>query len=166
MTETESTDLTTTRAGPTYWTEFDRWFDDLPMRLAEAWGAPFGPFESPVRTAPGALGRRVPRLDVADLGPSYAITAEVPGIPKDRLDIRVRGASVEIRGDVTETKEEKEPEFLHRERRVRGFYRALELPEPVIGQDAKARLVDGILHLELPKEHPAPSPAEVRLRVE
>ncbi|HYA54299.1 MAG TPA: Hsp20/alpha crystallin family protein, partial [Thermoplasmata archaeon] len=62
--------------------------------------------------------------------------------------------------------EQKEEHYLHRERTFAGFYRAFELPEPVVAAQAKAKVVNGVLELELPKESPTPSPEEVKVSVE
>jgi HSP20 family protein len=147
------------------WTDFDRAFDAMRARLAEVFGiepfgTPFSPGESP-----GAAVFRPARTDVSDTGKAYRIVAEIPGIPKDKLDIRVRGSSVEIRGESAEEKEENGTEYVHRERSYAGYYRSLELPEPVVATDATAKVENGLLELELPKQTPTPSPAEVKVAV-
>jgi HSP20 family protein len=118
------------------------------------------------RRAPVNGGVRPARTDIVDTGSSYKVTAEVPGIPKEKLEIRVHGNSVEIRSEDDRKVEEPRGEYLHRERTYQGFYRAVELPEPVVAEKATAKVVDGVLELELPKQKPTPSPAEVRVPVE
>jgi len=141
------------------WTAIDRAFDAVRRRFAESFGIlPLGPFEL-------ESGLRSPRTDVADTGPSYRVVAEIPGIPKEKLDVRVRGATVEIRGESGTDTEEKEEHYLHRERTYSGYYRVLELPEPVVGTDAKAKVVDGLLELDLPKQNPTPSEEGVKVAV-
>jgi HSP20 family protein len=140
-------------------TEIDRALDAMWCRFAESLGiVPVGSFEPEV-------GLRPPRMDVTDTGPSYRVVAEIPGIPKEKLDIRVRGAQVEIRGENGSDTEEKEKHYLRRERTHVGYYRALELPEPVVSAEAHATVVDGVLELELPKQHPTPSEEEVKVSV-
>ncbi len=147
------------------WTELDRQLDAMRSRFFDAWGiSPFGPF-APVTSAGEHGVFRAARADVTDTGTSYKIVAEIPGIPKDKLDIRVRGATVEIRGEAAEETEESKGEYLRHERSYSGYYRSLELPEPVVGTDAKAKVENGLLELELPKLHPSPSPEEVRVKV-
>ena len=143
------------------WTDLDRAFDQMRGHFLDAFGvAPFGP-------TVGDSGElfRPARLDIADVGSAYRIVAEIPGIPKDKLDIRVRGSEVEIRGEHAEEKAEDGSEYVHRERRFAGFYRTFELPEPVVGTDAKAKVDNGVLELELPKQHPTPTSPEVKVRV-
>jgi len=148
------------------WADFDRAFDEMRQRFQDVWGIqPFGGPFLPVASGPTAVFRPA-RTDVSDTGKSYRVVAEIPGIPKEKLDIRVRGSSVEIRGESTQEKEENGTEFVHRERSYAGYYRSLELPEPVVATEAKAKVENGLLELELPKQHPTPSAAEVKIAVE
>jgi len=109
---------------------------------------------------------RAARTDVVDTGAAYRLSVEVPGIPKEKLDIRVRGSSVEIRGEHGAASEKNDGAFVHRERRFAGFFRALELPEPVVAEQAKAHVEHGILELELPKQHPTSSTDGVKVAVQ
>lgn len=146
------------------WTDLDRTLGEMRTRFFDAFGIqPFGVATVPVDSR--ALGFfRAARTDVTDTGKSYKIVAEVPGIPKERLDIRIRGTSVEIRGEQAEEKEKTEAEYVHRERTYAGYYRSLELSEPVIAAKATAKVENGLLELELPKERPR-SQEEVRVNV-
>lgn len=144
------------RADP--WTEIDRAFDTMRRRFADSFGIlPFEPFEA-------EIGLRPPRTDVTDTGASYRVVAEIPGIPKEKLDIRVRGPTVEIRGEGGSETEEKAEHYLRRERTYSGYYRSLELPEPVVAAEAKAKVVNGVLTLELPKQTPT-TEEEVKVSV-
>jgi HSP20 family protein len=148
------------------WTDLDRAFDAMRRRFFDAWGlqpfgAPFVPFEG---TPEGFF--RVARTDVTDTGPSYKVVAEIPGIPKEKVDVRVRGTMVEIRAESANESEEKEAEYAHRERTYAGYYRSFELPEPVVATEAKAKVENGLLELELPKQHPTPSESEVKVAVQ
>jgi HSP20 family protein len=143
------------------WTDLDRAFAQSRERFLGALG-----LSSIVAVGPNGAPLRAARLDVADTGKTFKITADVPGIPKDKLDIRVRGTSVEIRGEHAEEKEEKGTEYVHRERTYAGFYRSLDLPEPVVGDQAQAKVDNGVLELELPKVTPTPSADGVKVAVQ
>ncbi len=152
---TQEIQKTESRTDP--WTDLDRAFDAWGLRL---FGEPFAPIE---RFDGGFF--RAARTDVTDTGASYKIVAEVPGIPKEKLDIRIKGTSLEISGESTTTPNGKDAEFVHRERTYAGYFRHVELPEPVVATEAKAKVENGLLELELPKEHPTPSNAEVKVPV-
>ncbi len=148
-------------------TEVDRMFDDLRQRFYGSFGvAPWSIVGVP------AFDPETPRLraapsDISDLGAAYRVVAELPGIPKESLEVTVRGTTVEIKGEQAEEKEERgKGEVLHRERTYRGFYRSFELPEPVVAKEATAKLENGLLELDLPKEHPTPEPGEVKVPVQ
>jgi HSP20 family protein len=148
------------------WSELDRVLEQTRTQFYRALGLqPFGAAFGPLDATAAPQFFRAPRLDVADTGKSYRIVADIPGIPKDQLDIRVRGASVEIRGEHAKETEESQQEYVHRERTYAGFYRSLELPEPVLGTKAKAKVENGVLELELPKVTPTPSSDEVKVAV-
>lgn len=145
--------------------DMDRAFDEMRQRLFDVWGIqPFGAAFLPVEGR-DANYFRAARTDVSDTGTAYKIVAEIPGIPKDQLDIRVRGTTVEIRGESAKETEAKEGAYVHRERTYAGYYRSLELPEAVVATDAKAKVENGLLELELPKQTPTPSEAEVKIAV-
>jgi HSP20 family protein len=109
---------------------------------------------------------RAAMIDVRDTGKAFRIVAEIPGVPKELLDIRVRGSVVEIRGEQTAEDVEKDSEFVRWERTRAGFYRRLELPEAVAAAQAKCTVENGKLNLELPKVTRAPSTDEVKVTVD
>lgn len=120
-------------------------------------GAPWTELDSSIRTTP---------TDVVDTGTAYQVRAEIPGIPKEQIEIRVKGNVVDISGESRSESTNKTSGYLHRERLVTGFHRAFELPEPVVAAQATAKVVDGVLELELPKQSPTPSPTETTVKVE
>ena len=100
--------------------------------------------------------RRTPPMDVADLGDHYEIRLEMPGIPKDSLDIQVTQNGIEIKADCSKTNEEKDKNWLKRECSEMSFYRAIELPENLETEKVEAELKDGVLSIHLPKLEPKP----------
>jgi HSP20 family molecular chaperone IbpA len=147
------------------WSDFDRAFNELRSRMYDTFG--FAPFGAPLfaRLDREFEGFRPARADITDTGTSYKIVAEIPGIPKENLDIRVRGTNVEIRGEMAKETTGKGADYVHQERSYAGFYRTLELPEEVVASDAKAKVEHGLLELELPKRTPTPPETEVKVRV-
>ncbi len=97
---------------------------------------------------------RVPAVDVRDTGKEIVISAEMPGIRKEDVDIEVGESSVIIRGETREEEERKDDSYYHRERRYASFHREIPLPEEVVGSKAKASMKNGVLELVLPKKEP------------
>ncbi len=149
------------------WTDFDRAFEEMREGLLGSfgWASPFTDLANAV-DAPASPGLRPARADVTDTGQGYRIVAEIPGIPKDQLDVRVRGTSVEIRGEQARETEETKKQYVYRERTDSGYYRHVELPEPVVASKVSAKLENGLLELDLPKQHPEPTAAEVKVAVQ
>lgn len=80
---------------------------------------------------------------------NIVLTAEVPGVEPDDLDLTVTGETVTIRGR-RQPRELKEGEAWHRqERRVDAFTRSIELPFEVDSARAEATLEKGVLTLRL-----------------
>jgi HSP20 family protein len=148
------------------WSDLDRLFDGVRQRFFDTFGT--HPWVPALVPGEGADGRflSAARVDVTDTGKAFKIVAEIPGIPKENLDIRVRGPVVEIRGESAKESKPSDASFVHRERTYSGYYRALELEEPVVAADATAKLENGLLELELPKQRPTPAETEVKVSVQ
>ncbi len=105
----------------------------------------------------GPEGRWMNALtDVEDRGGSYEVRADLPGVRKEDIDLRIQGRCLTIEAKETASKEEKGKNFVSRERSYEGFCRTLDLPEDVIGEKISARYENGVLTLNLPKSHPEP----------
>ncbi len=106
----------------------------------------------------GQLGSmQMPSVDLEDKGTEFVLTADMPGFKKDdNIDINVTGDAVEIHAVRREAKEQqnKERNYVRRERASEVYYRQISLPEEIRSDDAKANLTDGILKITLPKKAP------------
>jgi HSP20 family protein len=99
---------------------------------------------------------RMPPMDVADMGDHYEMRFEVPGIPKDNIDIQVNHNRIEIKAECKDEKQESGKNWLRRECSGTSLYRSIELPEELKTDKVDAELKDGILILSLPKLEPKP----------
>ena len=91
--------------------EFDRMFDEFRRGFEDMFFRPFG-FERPFIELgmPMLEMAREPLVDLVDMGDRFELTAEIPGIPKDKIDVRVSENSIEIKAETEEEKEEEEKE--------------------------------------------------------
>jgi HSP20 family protein len=130
--------------------EMDRMFD----RLLE--GGMMAPFERrfPEWAAWRRLEERMPRVDVVDRDDHLVVTAELPGIRKEDVDVSLSGDLLTIKGETREEKEEK-GEVYRSEIRRGAFTRTIRLPATVEIDKAKARFKDGMLEISLPKTEEA-----------
>ena len=90
---------------------------------------------------------REPIVDVWEDGDHVFVTAELPGVKKDNIDLNVGEQSVEIKASV-EQKEDKEG---MRMRSYRSFYKSVALPAKVDPDSAEATFSNGILEIKLNK---------------
>lgn len=124
--------------------DMDRVFDDFKTDWETLFMAP--------RTPQGEAIRQ-PLVDISDEGDGFVLKAEVPGIDKDELTIEVTENAIEISGESSSEKEEKDKEtgFVRRERHYARFHRSLPFPERIVPDKVDAQLKDGILTVKAPK---------------
>jgi HSP20 family protein len=93
------------------------------------------------------------KLDLNELDSSYTVKAEIPGVRKEDIDVRVDGNVVTISAEVKKEKEEKKEGRVLRSERQEGYAsRSFTLACPVDEAKAIAKYENGILELSLPKK--------------
>lgn len=101
------------------------------------------------RFAPGPAGW-TPPVDLLETRDSYIVTAEVPGLSKDDIDIQVVQDRLTIAG--TRREPLQACEQYHRVERGHGsFSRSFQLPVPIDSSRITADLKDGVLTVTCPK---------------
>ncbi len=124
-------------------------------------------FESPLAEWTGTsqlLGGWTPALDVHEDKDTYVVSAELPGLKREDIDVSLQDGALVISGERKSEKVEKGVE-VHRQERFYGkFQRALTLPEPVAADKVKADYKDGVLTVTLPKSEEA-KPKKIDVRV-
>jgi len=89
-------------------------------------------------------------LDVVETPEAYVVKAELPGIAKDQIEVKVEGRDVTLGAEFREDVEAN-GKALWKERAYGKMRRAIRLPEAVDANAAQAKHVDGVLQLTLPK---------------
>jgi len=95
-----------------------------------------------------------PPVDLYETATEYVLTAELPGLARDQIDIHAEETRIIIRGARGSTNQGRDIpcEQYHRVERGHGrFSRAFTLPEPIDVNAIVAELKDGILTVTLPK---------------
>ena len=124
---------------------------DRPVGIAdlmeEFWRSPFG------SSLPSQFfgGASYPSLDVSEDEKNVLVSAELPGVKEEDLDIRIAGGMLTIKGEKRFEEEKKEENYHRIERSYGSFSRSLRLPAPVKEDEVKATFKDGVLKLTLPK---------------
>ncbi|MCC2634012.1 MAG: heat-shock protein Hsp20 [Ramlibacter sp.] len=99
------------------------------------------------------------RIDVTENDKAYVVKADVPGVKKEDIDVRVEGNMVQIDA---RTKSEKETrgdgdKVLRSERHYGTISRSFSLGQDIDAGRVQANYADGVLTLQLPKAAPADS---------
>ena len=100
-------------------------------------------------------GVAAPRLkvDVAEKNGAYTVTAELPGVKKDDIQITIDGPQLTLAAEVKREKETTDDEHvLHTERVFGRVSRSFTLPQELDEAKAEAKFRDGVLELTLPKK--------------
>jgi len=141
------------------WSEMDQLFDRFKSNFDQLF------WDSPRSMVDPFLTTRTPTMDVVDLGNRYEMAFEIPGISKDNIDIQVTPNAVEIQAKQEASEEEKQKNWLRRERCSSCFYRYLELREEVKTDSTEAEMKDGILTISLPKVEPKPEYKSTKVKI-
>lgn len=92
----------------------------------------------------------MPEVDVIRENGSLIVRADMPGIKPEEVKIEIADGVLSVSGGHEETSEEKEKEYVRRERRQGSFYRSLVLPAGVVPSDVKATTHDGVVEVTVP----------------
>ena len=90
-------------------------------------------------------------LDVVQDDDSIVVTASLPGLEADGIDVSVEDGLLTISGETKADTEKADGNYVIRERRSGKFHRALRLPDTVDVEQVEPRYVDGVLTIKLPK---------------
>lgn len=90
------------------------------------------------------------KLDVVETPEAYLVNAELPGVAKDQIDVKVEDRDVTINVEFRE-EADANGKALWKERSYGKASRAIRLPESVDANGAQAKHVHGVLQLTLPK---------------
>jgi HSP20 family protein len=108
-------------------------------------------------------GAWTPPSDVIETRDGFVVQVELPGIPREQIEIRAEPETLVVRGE-RRLEGQARPESFHRMERSYGpFSRTFHLPTEVDPTGLVTELQDGLLRVEIPKAATAPRrPAKSR----
>ena len=112
------------------------------------------------QTRPGIVFR--PDVDIVERAGEFLVTADLPGVDEQHVDVRLENGILAIRADLAV---EPDPEWraLYDEYRVGSYYREFALSDRINVNEIQASMKDGVLELHLPKvEEHRPRSIEVK----
>jgi len=93
-----------------------------------------------------------PPIDVYETEDRYVVTAEVPGIARDDIELAVQDSRLTLRGTRRGDALQKSTQHFHQVERGHGtFERSFQFADPVHTEKVTADLREGVLTIVLPK---------------
>jgi HSP20 family protein len=124
----------------TFQQEMNQLFEDFGRSALE----PFGAF----REGWDAFS---PRMDVAESDTEIVVSAELPGLDDEDIDVSLSRGMLTISGEKRQGKEEKGRNYYRVERSYGSFQRSIPLPAEVDASKVDAVFRKGVLTITLPK---------------
>ena len=104
----------------------------------------------------------LPRVDVFEDDSGITLLADLPGVPRDKLELKVEGDTLLVEGTVQPLTPDG-LEAVYAEVRVPRFRRSFTLSRELDTQRIDANLKDGVLTLRIPKQaHAQPRRIDVQ----
>ena len=105
----------------------------------------------------------IPPVDVFEDESGITLLADLPGVSRERLGVRVDGDSLLIEGTV-EVAGPKDMDIVYGEAQVPAYRREFTLSRELDASRIEAQLKDGVLRLTIPKAEEA-RPRRIQVRV-
>jgi HSP20 family protein len=118
--------------------------------------------QSPMETFPARFGWG-PRMDLTETADQVLITAELPGMSPEDVDVDVSGNMLTIRGEKRDEWEGRDAGRHLVERRFGSFQRSVQLPSTVDADKVDAVYKNGVLTITLGKKEEA-KPKKISVR--
>ena len=90
-------------------------------------------------------------LDVEETDDTIKVSASVPGVEAENIDVTVDDGVLTIKAETESENEEKNDNYVIRERRSGSLHRSIRLPETVDSENTESTYEQGVLTITLPK---------------
>lgn len=94
---------------------------------------------------------RTPAVDVSEDEKAFHVTAELPGVESDNIDVDLANNVLTIRAEKKDARKEDGKNYHRVERSYGSFQRQLALPSDVDADKAEVSFKQGVLNINLPK---------------
>jgi HSP20 family protein len=132
--------------------DMNRLFDEFFHRYETAFSS-LGDFGTLATrgTVSGTISTNFPRMDVRETENELRITAEVPGLSENDVQVSLSADSLTLSGEKKEEKIDNEKGWYRMERQYGSFTRVIPLPCEIEQEKAEAVFKNGVLTVILPK---------------
>lgn len=93
-----------------------------------------------------------PSIDISETDNQFLISAELPGMKKEDINIDLENSRLTISGERSFKKEEEGKKFHRVETRYGSFNRSFQLPDNVDAESIEASYEDGLLNISIDKD--------------
>jgi HSP20 family protein len=108
-------------------------------------------FDTPTTRNGSAARRWLPAMDVVETDQDFVLTADLPGLTEDDVNIEVAENVLTVSGERKAAHEDKREGFVRVERSYGAFRRSLTLPKGVDAEAVSASFDKGVLEIRIPK---------------
>ncbi|MCY0095076.1 Hsp20/alpha crystallin family protein [Hoeflea ulvae] len=98
------------------------------------------------------VGAVRPAIDITENDKAITLTAELPGMSEDEVDLTVSDGVLTLKGEKTVSHESKQDHSVVIERNYGSFYRSFPLPDRVDQEAIDASFEKGVLKVTMPKK--------------
>ena len=157
-----------TKRKPSYPRAFDNIFESFRRDMEDA----FFPSRMPTLRTWGLpyigtdLETGLPLCDMEDMGDKYEISLDTPRIPKENITIKAGTDHIDISGEQEKKTEDKGKNYLYKERSYSSLSRRISIPEEIVPSKIDAKMENGVLHIQVPKETPVKKEEETKIEIQ
>lgn len=138
------------------------------------WGQPWDPFRDLEREVDRLLasvslgfqgvrfGRQFPAVNLYEFDGALLLTAELPGVKPEDLEVLVADGVLTLRGKRQGPDGVPDDRYRRQERPRGAWQRSLQLPERVLEDELAAEFTNGLLKIRLPRA-PVAQPRQIRV---
>ncbi|MEW6163240.1 MAG: Hsp20/alpha crystallin family protein [Nitrospirota bacterium] len=131
--------------------EMERWFEDFFRRpfslMRPSWWFP--------RLRMPEIEEVTPSVDVFEEGNDVVVKAELPGMSKEDIDVKLTDDIITISGEKKKEEKVEKKDYYRVERSYGSFARSFRLPTEVQTDKATAKFKEGVLEIRIPKTEAA-----------
>jgi len=136
--------------------EMDRLFDDF----LTGWG-----WRTPTTLAEAERWEKfTPQLDISEIDDHIKITAELPGLDREDVNVNLVDDVLTISGEKKKEVEEEGENYYRTERTYGAFERAVRLPSEIDADEVDAVFEKGVLTITLPKTEEMETRQQITVR--
>lgn len=99
--------------------------------------------------------RQFPPVNFYDAGESYVLSAQLPGVSPEEVELSIAGETLTMRGERKRPEGVKDDNYRRQERTMGRWARTITLPDRVDSAQVSASFTNGILTVTLPKAESA-----------